>query len=303
MSRSKTKNAVTVRGAWFAMPLDFLRSRACAQLSPHAVKMLIDLCAQLGPNAKGNGDLSAAPANMRPRGWSSDASRRAALCELEAAHLVTITRRGNRRSCTLYAVSLWPLQCDLTKLEVRPGCFATNDWSKSGDDKPTEAAPVSWNQPRKNAISAPVAGQPPRLMSPQRDNPRPIESPFEPAAGLQPPFLPLEVGPSGDTYLDFHLHGTNSHTQPMHQRHGTTVALSSAGDATITADALKFATSTIGGKLIATASTGSITLSSANVLNGKTSARHSRMALILRRSRPATRPPAYYTARALRLGA
>ncbi len=74
---------------------------------------------------------------------------------------------------------------------------------------------------------------------------------------------------------------------------GKTVALTSSADASISADALKFATSSIGGKLVATASTGSITqtgalnlgadgnsfstaagqaitLNSANVFNGKT---------------------------------
>lgn len=91
------------------MPLDFLRSRAWAELSPHAAKMLFDLCGGLGPNAKGNGDISAAPAIMRPKGWSSTATRVAALRELEDVGLIAVTKRGNRRVCTLYAVTLWPL--------------------------------------------------------------------------------------------------------------------------------------------------------------------------------------------------
>ena len=103
------KSAVTVRGPWIAMPLDFLRSRAWAELSPHAAKMLFDLCGGLGPNAKGNGDISAAPAIMRPKGWSSTATRVAALRELEDVGLIAVTKRGNRRVCTLYAVTLWPL--------------------------------------------------------------------------------------------------------------------------------------------------------------------------------------------------
>ncbi|MCZ8074699.1 MAG: hypothetical protein O9341_11260, partial [Paucibacter sp.] len=79
---------------------------------------------------------------------------------------------------------------------------------------------------------------------------------------------------------------------------GKTVAFISGSDASITADALKFASSTIGGKLVATASAGAITqtgglnlgadgnsftssagqaisLTGANVLNGKTVAIHS----------------------------
>lgn len=97
--RSK-KNPVTVSGPWFAMPLEFVRSRACADLSPQACKMLVDLCAGLGPNARGNGDLSAAPGTMRPRGWTSTSGRVAALLELEFVGLIVITRRGCRGRCT-----------------------------------------------------------------------------------------------------------------------------------------------------------------------------------------------------------
>lgn len=187
------------------MPLEFLRSRACAELSPHALKMLIDLCAGLGANASGNGDLSAAPAVMRPKGWSSDASRRAALLELEAADLIGITKRGNRRDCTLYAVTLWPLQCDLSKLEHGPAAFTTNDWIKCGIDRaerPSADAPATWKPLRKNENSAPATGQPPTDMSPQRDNPPTIPPVFEPTAGLKRRDSGVRVGPLRDTFLD-----------------------------------------------------------------------------------------------------
>ena len=145
-NEGRKKNPVTVAGPWFAMPLDFLRSRAWAELSPHAAKMLFDLCAGLGANAKGNGDLSGAPTIMAPKGWCSNATRVAALQELESARLISITRRGNRRLCALYAVTLWPLHCDLSKLDHGPGSYTTTDWQTAGADRsktPTTDSPAS----------------------------------------------------------------------------------------------------------------------------------------------------------------
>lgn len=71
MGRDRTKkHSIAVNGAWLPVPLEFMRSRACAELSPHAAKLLLDLMALLGPNATRNGDLSLAPKAMKARGWS-----------------------------------------------------------------------------------------------------------------------------------------------------------------------------------------------------------------------------------------
>ena len=68
MGRDRTKkHSIAVNGAWLPVPLEFLRSRACAELSPHAAKLLLDLMALLGPNATRNGDLSLAPKAMKAR--------------------------------------------------------------------------------------------------------------------------------------------------------------------------------------------------------------------------------------------
>ena len=206
------KHGVSVNGPWFPMPLDFLRGRACAELSPHAVKMLIDLCAMLGPNATGNGDLSATPAFMKPRGWVSNATRIAALLELQAAGLLVITRRGNRRSPTLYAITLWPLHCDLAKLEYGPGSFTSTDWQKglpARARKPTMEAPAIWGQSRKGEKkvaagekSGPAAGKPTPVMTPQRDNPKASTMDCVPAAGSIAAILAPELVPQRDTFLD-----------------------------------------------------------------------------------------------------
>jgi len=204
----RNKSAVTVRGAWLPMSLEFLRSRAWADLSPHAAKMLLDLCSGLGANAKGNGDLSAAPAIMRPRGWSSDATRTAALHELERAELILITRRGNRRQCALYAVTLWPLDCDQSKLEHGPGAFTTSDWTRVSADRaerPTMQAPAKWKRPRKSEDGAPVAGQPQSVMRPPRANVDSLEPRFDPVTGAKAGFVGLSLIPSRDTFLEGHL--------------------------------------------------------------------------------------------------
>lgn len=160
----RKKNPVAVRGIWIPMPLEFLRSRAFAEFSPYAAKMFLDLCACLGPNASGNGDLAAAPAIMFPKGWRSTATRVAALKELEEAQVIAITKRGNRRAPTLYAITLWPLQCDFAKLDYGPGCCSTLDWFKSDPgraESPTIEKPAKWRSLRKNENGPPTAGPKP----------------------------------------------------------------------------------------------------------------------------------------------
>lgn len=199
------KHPVTVVGPWFAMPLDFVRSRAWASLSPHAAKMLLDLCAGLGPNAKGNGDLSAAPAVMGPKGWASTATRVAALQELEDASLIVVTRRGDRRKCTLYAVTLWPLHCDFSKLDHGPGCFTTADWQQGRAERaerPTIEAPAKWHAPRKRNLALPAKGKAASDMHPPGDNLKQADRRFVPATGTKAPLLGKRLVPPGDTFLD-----------------------------------------------------------------------------------------------------
>lgn len=185
-----SRNPVTVAGPWFPLSIQFLQSRACAELSPHAAKMLVDLCSALGPNASGNGDLSAAPSVLAPRGWSSTATRVAAISELERAGLLCVTKRGNRRSPTLYAITLWPIQCNLAKLDHGPGSYSTSDWMKAttgARDRPTAEKPAAWKAVRKNAISSPVAGQPEALKHPPRDSKRTPGDRLVPGTGTSRP--------------------------------------------------------------------------------------------------------------------
>ena len=135
------------------------------------------------------------------------------------AGLVAVTRPGNRKQCTLYAVTLWPLDYDPEKMVHGPGSYATDDWSAaaadSGDELSTftvkdNPAPAVWNsfrkgEPRKklkNATSHPAAGQPPSDMTPLRDNPPTSASGIDPAAGSKGPDTASEVTPLRDTFLE-----------------------------------------------------------------------------------------------------
>ena len=158
MSKSKSKHGIAVSGTWIPLPLEFLRSRACAELSPLAAKLVLDLFALLGPNATRNGDLSLSPKTMAARGWSSRSSLAAAVLELRAHGLLAQTRQGSRLDCSLYAFTLYPLNCDLGKLDVKPGTYKSTDYMGDGAtlaNPPTEANPAQWRRARKTQTVAP----------------------------------------------------------------------------------------------------------------------------------------------------
>jgi len=80
------------RGRFLALPYAVLTSTAYLSLSPHGIKLLIDLGAQY--NGSNNGDLSAAWKLMRPRGWRSEETLAKAKKELLRTQLIVETRKG-----------------------------------------------------------------------------------------------------------------------------------------------------------------------------------------------------------------
>lgn len=155
--RNTKKHAIAVVGSWLPVALSFLRSKACAELSPHGAKLLLDALALLGPNAKNNGDISLTPQRLFCRGWTSCSTLRAAMLELVNAGLLVETRKGSRLDCSLFALTLYPLDCDLKKLDVRHGCYLTSDWmGKNGmhEPPPTLEKPALWRRARKIEVVA-----------------------------------------------------------------------------------------------------------------------------------------------------
>ncbi len=157
MGRDK-KRGIAITGPWQPVSLTFLRSRACAELSPHGAKLLLDVLGLLSTNAGRNGDISLTPKTMNVRGWSGRATLRATVQELLDNNLLFMTKQGSRLDCSLFACTLYPLDCDLDKLDVRPGCYATAAYT-GGDGsmqkEPTETHPARWRQARKTETVAP----------------------------------------------------------------------------------------------------------------------------------------------------
>ena len=91
---------------FLALPYSVLNSPLFLTLTPHAVKLLLDVAAQYrGDN---NGDLALAWKLMQPRGWRSEATLHKAKRELLDAGFFYETRKGRRPNvCSLFALT-WP---------------------------------------------------------------------------------------------------------------------------------------------------------------------------------------------------
>lgn len=189
MGRDTKKRGVAVVGQWLPLPLDFVRSRACAELSPLAAKLMFDVLSMLGANASRNGDISLTPKLMKVRGWSGRQSLGAAARELVEHGLLAQTRQGSRLDCSLYACTLYPLDCDLRKLDVGPGSYRTTDYMGGGAElakPPTEAKPAVWRRARKT-----------QTVAPPRD-----------AMGIERPATGQSAEPTGQKTASSSCHGT-----------------------------------------------------------------------------------------------
>src|SRR3954452_13787031 len=112
---------------FFALPLVVLESPAYLGLSPHAVKLLVDLGAQYRGN--NNGDLCMAWKVMKLRSWKSEATLHKAKRELLAAGLIAETRKGARPNKTsLYGMTFYELDSCKGKLDISPSAFPRAAW-------------------------------------------------------------------------------------------------------------------------------------------------------------------------------
>ena len=107
MSKSKKlalKSAKQARGGGGFLPMrsDMLQSDALAKLSPHACKLLLDLCS--GWRLGRNGAMAAAWVWAKARGWKSKETLFRAIAELEASGLIVRTRQGGMHMPNLFAL-------------------------------------------------------------------------------------------------------------------------------------------------------------------------------------------------------
>lgn len=172
MGRDQRKRGIAVSGPWQPVPLAFLRSRACAELSPHGAKLLLNVLGMLSTNAQRNGDICLTPKLMLAHGWSGRQTLNAATAELETYGLLFKTRQGSRLDCSLWACTLYPLDCDLSKLDVRPGAYSTSDWMQGGEleKPPTKDKPAVWRRARNGAATGQRKAAKTKTVAPPRDD-------------------------------------------------------------------------------------------------------------------------------------
>lgn len=80
-------------------------------LSGNALKLLIELCRKYRPGQ--NGNLSIPWSQLKDRGWRSSGTVAKAKAELLERGWIIQTRQGGKHLCSLYAVTLWPIdECE-----------------------------------------------------------------------------------------------------------------------------------------------------------------------------------------------
>lgn len=112
-------------GSFVALPRCVLTSRKFIELSPHAAKLLLDLCAQL--NQSNNGQLSPAWALMKKRNWKSKATLNKVRKELIEKGFISITRQGSLHQCSLYALTFFAIDPS-EKMDAKPTSRPTSEW-------------------------------------------------------------------------------------------------------------------------------------------------------------------------------
>ncbi len=119
-SRHKVKGRKE-SGRFTLLPHAVLNTDDYIGLSTKSKALLVDLAYQY--NGKNNGDLTAAMAILRDRGWKRDATISVAVKELMNADLIIRTREGKFQNphsrCALYAIAWHPIdECIGKDLEV-----------------------------------------------------------------------------------------------------------------------------------------------------------------------------------------
>src|SRR5262245_53689309 len=118
----------------------YFQSPEYAELSPRAVKLLLDLLCQF--TGHNNGDLCCTwspQSNGRPNqwpgmrqlGWRSKSQLSKALKELQARGWIVVTRRGGRHMCSLYAVTFHGINECGGKLDVAESPVPTHAWKRN----------------------------------------------------------------------------------------------------------------------------------------------------------------------------
>jgi hypothetical protein len=112
----------------------WLDSEEFGNLSGNAVKLFLEFARQYrGAN---NGDLQAAWSLMRKRGWKSQHTLARAKQELCENGWALVTRQGGRHKCSLYALTVWPI----------------DECGGKHDERATHVPLHLWRKPTRNSV-------------------------------------------------------------------------------------------------------------------------------------------------------
>src|SRR5687768_4408656 len=114
----KHRNAAERRepGGYAALPHCVLSSQSYISLSTHAVRLLCDLLAQF--KGSNNGDLCMTWTLMEKRNWKSRDTLNKARRELLEKEFIIMSRAGDRKRPTLYALTFFAIDECGGKLDI-----------------------------------------------------------------------------------------------------------------------------------------------------------------------------------------
>ena len=111
------------------MPHKLINTRKYRSLSPHAVKLMIDLGSQY--RGFNNGDLCLSWSVMEKYGWRSRSTLLKAKNELLAVNFIINTRQGGRNRASLFAITWKEIDECKGKLDIDPTKFQPGQWLDS----------------------------------------------------------------------------------------------------------------------------------------------------------------------------
>lgn len=116
-SKNRNQKGRQIKGTFLPLTAPLLNHSDFKNLSPRAMKLLIDIGAPY--NGHNNGDLSSAMKLMKCRGWKSNDQLHKAKQELLKKNLIMVTRQGGRKLATLYALTWIRIDDCNGKLDVK----------------------------------------------------------------------------------------------------------------------------------------------------------------------------------------
>lgn len=125
--KKRTQWAHVDGGSAFIIPVTLLKHENFIRLSPHGLKLMIDLGRQY--TGFNNGYLWAGWSLLKDQGWKSKETLNNAVLECEHYRLILRTKQGGKNSPNYHALTWWPVH-ELTNrpLDFGPSVGASNSW-------------------------------------------------------------------------------------------------------------------------------------------------------------------------------